>query len=158
MKRGKKSLPEGEKKRPITAHLDPDVYTYVQGVAAEGEVTVSEAVNALLRRASMHRDSERWWDVLGAQVERRIKAEVGGMSNRLAHLLARSALEATAGRELLRLEMTDRRADGSQENVQSAEQEVNALREIAWKYAVRDLKKPSQGIRELLEIEYDNER
>lgn len=98
----------------------------------------------------MHRDGGRWWDVIGPQIERRVASEVGQMSDRLAHLLARTALEATAGRELLRSFAGAVMTDGNPANKEAAEQAVNQWRDRAWKRAAQDLRKPSAELRELI--------
>lgn len=153
MKRGKKPIEESQKKRPVTAFLEPDVYERIKGMAAEEELTVSETINALLKRAVMHKDTGRWYDLFGPAIENRISREMQGMSNRLAHLLARTALESTASREMLtRFMLADMVGptgvySGQQDKAVTA---VKQVREQSWNHAVKDLKKPSEGVREIL--------
>lgn len=151
MTRGKKPIPDGERKRAISAFLEPDVYERVKGLAAEEDVSLSEAVNALLKRAVMHRDTGRWYDLFGPAVEAVIIREIRSMSNRLSTLTARTALEATAAREMVRNELMLTYAqmypDATPEEVR---ERVNAVRERAWSHAVADLKKPAQGVREII--------
>lgn len=147
--RGRKPKPEGTRKRPVTAHLDPDLHAALHAMVVEEEVTLSEAINALLRRAVMHRDTGRWWDLFGPSVEARIRAEVGGMSNRLAHLLARTALESAADREMLRRKIAAELVTSGY-SADEAQQMAQREKDRAWNYAVNDLKKPSAGVRELL--------
>lgn len=78
------------------------------------------------------------------------------MSNRLSHLLARTALEATAGREMQRRNLVVQAARDVGDQ-QQAEQIVNTIREQAWRYAVSDLKKPSAGVREILGLAPQNQ-
>lgn len=75
-------------------------------------------------------------------LERLVKSEMGKMSGRLASLLARTALEATATRAL------QLRVLGLQVNDQ---QEVTRLKDSAWKAAVGSLKDPTPALRESLD-------
>lgn len=75
-------------------------------------------------------------------LERLVKSEMGKMSGRLASLLARTALEATATRAL------QLRVVGLQVNDQ---QEVARLKDSAWKAAVGSLKDPTPALRESLD-------
>jgi hypothetical protein len=76
-------------------------------------------------------------------LERLVKSEMGKMSGRLASLLARTALEATATRAL------QLRVVGLQVN---DKQEVARLRDSAWKAAVGSLKDPTPALRESLDV------
>lgn len=138
-----KGKPAGElspRKEKITAWVDGDLLEKLKGIAAESDLTASEVVNALLRKAVMHSQSERFWDVAGAQLERRIKTEVSSLGDRLARLMARTALEAASTRELVTTDLLARHD----------REEVKVWREAAWKRAVDGVRKPSRAVAELL--------
>ena len=78
--------------------------------------------------------------LLGLAVQGVVKREVGRMSDRLAHLLARTALEAATARRLVFQLLTRHLTP----------EEARRLNQAAWTGSVDSLRKPAQGLRELL--------
>ena len=70
-----------------------------------------------------------------------VRREVGRMSDRLAHLLARSALESATGRRLLFQLLAE----------EFGQEEANRRNRATWTAGVQSMKKPAEGLREILD-------
>ena len=78
--------------------------------------------------------------LLSPAVQGVVKREVGRMSDRLAHLMARTALESATARRLV-FQLLVR---------QFTTEEARRLNQAAWTGSVDSLRKPTQGLREIL--------
>lgn len=128
----------------LTIYVSSDVAARIRGRAEQEGVSISEIGEQLLNRAVLERAESDWWAYAGARVSQVVREEVRGMSDRIALLLARSAIEAGMSRNLLTASLAEEKSrEVVQDWVSRAEQA-----------AVDRLKKPSQGVRELLGAEY----
>ncbi len=80
-------------------------------------------------------------EVVVPAVRASVRREVGRMGDRLAHLLARSALESAAARRVAFQLLAE----------ELGVEEANRRNKAAWKGSVESLKKPAEGLREILE-------
>ncbi len=86
----------------ITAWVDERTAGVLRALAAQHEISVSEATAQTLQRAVEDRAAEGiGTELLLPAVKGAVRREVARMGDRLAHLMARSALESATGRRLL---------------------------------------------------------
>lgn len=124
----------------LTIYVSSDVAARIRGRAEQEGVSLSEIGEQLLNRAVLERAESDWWAYAGARVSQVVREEVRGMSDRVAILVARSAIEAGMSRNLLTASLAEEKSrEVVQDWVSRAEQS-----------AVDRLRKPSQGVRELL--------
>jgi hypothetical protein len=94
----------------------------------------------ILERGLKERAETAGLGLLGPAVEAAMKREVGRMSDRLAHLLARAALESASTRRLV-FQILAR---------QLTAEDARRLNQAAWTSSVDSLRKPAEGLREIL--------
>jgi hypothetical protein len=128
-------------KTKVTTWVGRDVLRGLRDVAAAHHLTVSQVAAEILERGLKEQAETAGLGLLGPAVEGVVKREVGRMSDRLAHLLARTALEAATARRLVFQLLTRHLTP----------EEARRLNQAAWTSSVDSLRKPAQGLRELLE-------
>ena len=127
-------------KTKVTTWVGRDVLRSLRDVAAAHHLTVSQVAAEILERGLKQRAETAGLGLLGPAVEAAIKREVGRMSDRLAHLLARTALESATTRRLV-FQILAR---------QLTTEEARRLNQAAWTSSVDSLRKPAEGLREIL--------
>src|SRR5690349_11835177 len=98
---GPSNRPSVAKKTKVTTWVTYDAHRALRDVAAVHELTVSQVAAEILERGLRERAETAGLGMLGPAVESVVKREVGRMSDRLAHLLARTALESATARRLI---------------------------------------------------------
>jgi hypothetical protein len=126
----------------ITTWVDERTASAIKGLAAQHGVSVSEMCAQLLRR-EVEEDAAGGVgaEILLPAVRAAVRREVGRMSDRLAQLLARSALESAAARRVAFQLLAE----------ELGVEEANRRNQAAWRGSVESLKKPAEGLREILE-------
>jgi hypothetical protein len=127
-------------KTKVTTWVGRDVLRGLREVAAAHHLTVSQVAAEILERGLKERAETAGLGMLGPAVQGVVKREVGRMSDRLAHLLARTALESASTRRLV-FQILAR---------QLTTEEARWLNQAAWTSSVDSLRKPAQGLREIL--------
>jgi hypothetical protein len=126
----------------ITTWVDERTASVLRGLAAEHGVSLSELCARKLKASVEEHAGEVGTEVVVPAVRASVRREVRRMGDRLAHLLARSALESAAARrvafQLLAEEL-------------GVEEANRRNKKAAWKGSVESLKKPAEGLREILE-------
>lgn len=141
--RGRRPQAEGGAlaKVKITAWVDERTAGVLRALAAQHEISVSEATAQTLQRAVEDRAAEGvGTELLLPAVKGAVRREVARMGDRLAHLMARSALESATGRRLLFQLLAE----------EIGRDEANLRNRSAWTASVESLKKPAEGLREVL--------
>ena len=124
----------------ITTWVDEGTAKVLRGLAAQHGVSLSEVCARNLRRSVEDHAEGVGAEIVVPAVRAAVRREVGRMSDRLAHLLARSALESAAGRRVAyQILVGELGAEGARD-----------ANEAAWKGSVASLKRPAQGLREIL--------
>jgi hypothetical protein len=125
----------------ITAWVDERTASAIKGLAAQHGVSVSEIGARLLRRG-VEEDAGGGVgaEILLPAVRGAVRREVGRMSDRLAQLMGRSALESATGRRLLFQLLAE----------EMGQEEANRRNRAAWTASVQSVKKPAEGLREIL--------
>jgi hypothetical protein len=100
---------------------------------------VSQVAAEILERGLKEQAETAGLGLLGPALESVVKRQVGRMSDRLAHLVARTALEAATTRRLV-FQLLARHL---------TTEEARRLNQAAWTGSVDSLRKPAQGLREL---------
>jgi hypothetical protein len=126
----------------MTAWVDESTASTIKGLATQHGVSVSEMCARLLRRG-IEEDAAGGVgaEVLVPAVRASVRREVGRMSDRLAQLLARSALESAAARRVVYQLLVE----------ELGPEDARRANEVAWTRSVESLKKPARGLREILE-------
>jgi hypothetical protein len=124
----------------ITTWVDERTVSAIKGLAAQQGVSVSEMCAQMLRRGVEEDGGAAGMEVLLPAVRGAVRREVGRMSDRLAHLMVRSALEGATGRRLLFQLLAE----------EMGQEEANRRNRAAWAASVQSLKKPAEGLREVL--------
>ena len=124
----------------ITVWANPDVVDYINHEAASRSITRSEAANALLETAFVESRDLVGAELISVALRKKLDQEFAGLANRLANLLARSALEAIAGRYMAYQAVAQL----------SGEDQAKGTNRAAWNFAVNQLRRPSREFRELL--------
>ncbi len=128
------------KKTKVTTWVTRDAYQALREVATVHNLTISQVAAEILDRGLRERAETAGLGLLGPAVEAVIKREVCRMSDRLAHLLARTALESATARRLI-FQLLVR---------QLTLEEAKHLNQAAWTSSVDTLRKPAQGLNEIL--------
>ncbi len=125
----------------ITTWVDEGTAGIVRGLAAQNGVSVSELCALMLKRGVEEQAAGGVGvEVLLPAVRAAVRREVAGMADRLARLLARSALESAATRRVAyQLLVGELGAEGARD-----------VNEAAWMGSVESLKRPARGLREIL--------
>jgi len=125
----------------ITAWVDERTVGVLRALAAQHEISVSEVTAQTLQRAVEDRAAEGvGTELLLPAVKGAVRREVARMGDHLAHLMARSALESATGRRLLFQLLAE----------EIGREEANRRNRSAWAASVESLKKPAEGLREIL--------
>ena len=126
----------------ITTWVDEETVGIIKGLAAQNEVSVSQLCALMLKRGVEEQAAGGVGvEVLLPAVRGAVRREVAGMADRLARLLARSALESAASRRIsYQLLVGELGPEGAK-----------AANEAAWMGSVQSLKRPARGLREILE-------
>lgn len=125
----------------ITAWVDERTAGVLRALAAQNEISVSEVTAQTLQRAVEDRAAEGvGTELLLPAVRGAVRREVARMGDRLAHLMTRSALESATGRRLLFQLLAE----------EIGRDEANRRNRAAWTASVESLKKPAEGLREIL--------
>lgn len=125
----------------VTTWVDERTAGILRARAAQNEVSMSEACAQTLQAAVKEEAAEGVGaELLLPSVRAAVRREVGRMSDRLSHLMARSALESAADRRALYQILV-------REFGQEQAAEINRR---AWAQSVESLKKPAEGLREIL--------
>jgi hypothetical protein len=95
----------------------------------------------MLKSSVADRAGEVGVEVLLPALRGAIRREVARMSDRLAHLSSRGAYESAAARRLVFQLLTE----------EFGPEEANARNRAAWKASVESLRKPVEGLREILD-------
>ncbi len=128
------------KKTKVTTWVTRDALRSLRDLAAVHHLTVSQVAADILERGLKERAETAGLGLLGPAVQGVVKREVGRMSDRFAQLIARTALEsATARRLVFQLLVRQLTTD-----------EARRLNQAAWTGSVDSLRKPSEGLREIL--------
>jgi hypothetical protein len=125
----------------ITTWVDERTVGVVRGLAAQNGISMSEMCAEMLRTSVADRAGDVGVEVLLPALRGAIRYEVAKMSDRLAHLTSRSAYESAAARRLIFQLLVEEVGEG----------EANARNRAAWKASVESLRKPVEGLREILE-------
>ena len=129
-----------QRKKRVTLWVHPTEAQRLEQLAKVSGTTLSQMGAELLTRALADGDT-----LYAAQAQRAIEGvireEIQSFSERYAHLLARTALEAATTRRMLLNDLSSR--VGSEAAL--------SLNERSWQGSVESLKKPSEGVRSLLE-------
>ena len=128
------------KKTKVTTWVTTDALRSLRDLAVAHKLTVSQVAADILERGLRERAETAGLGLLGPAVEGVVKREVGRMSDRLAHLIARTALESATARRLV-FQILVR---------QLTAEEARRLNQAAWTGSVDSLRKPSEGLREIL--------
>jgi hypothetical protein len=128
------------KKTKVTTWVTRDTLRALREVAAAHHLTVSQVAAEILERGLKERAETAGLGLLGPAVEGVVKREVGRMSDRLAHLIARTALESATTRRLV-FQILAR---------QLTTDEARRLNQAAWTSSVDSIRKPAEGLREIL--------
>jgi len=125
----------------ITAWVDERTAGVLRALAAQNEISVSEATAQTLQRAVKDRAAEGVGaELLLPAVRGAVRREIARMGDRLAHLMVRSALEGATGRRLLFQLLAE----------EIGPEEANLRNRSAWTASVESLKTPAEGLREIL--------
>ena len=128
-------------REPLTLWIEPKSRKTLCDLAASRNLSVSKVAAAYLERAVNDHAESVGAELVVPAVEAAVRREVAGMSDRLARLQARTALEsATARRLLFNLLLASGYESG----------EARGLNDAAWQKAVESLKRPLEAIQEVL--------
>ncbi len=131
-------------KRKLSIWVEDDLADRIQAMAKVERLTVSQFGAQMLERSVTQWADNMGWDMVGIRVQDTVAREVGRMSDRLANLMVRAALESTATRAVVYNDrMRVARTDQEREDVKRANSQ-------AWTYAIDRLKSPVAAVAELL--------
>lgn len=125
----------------ITTWVDERTVGVLRGLAAQNNVSMSEVCAQMLKTSVAERGDEVGVELLLPAIRSSIRNEVGKMSDRLAKLMSRSAYEGAAARRLIFQLLTE----------ELGEEDANARNRAAWKSSVESLKRPVEGLLEILD-------
>lgn len=129
-----------EAKKKLTIWVKPRTDEYIRYQAQSKGLTVSEAADALLETAFREDSEISGAELISVSLKNEMRREFGGLSNRIASLLARAALESISTRYMVYQLIASTRG----------EPEAKSKNRAAWNYAVSQLRRPSQAFRDLL--------
>jgi hypothetical protein len=148
MARGKKPTESGSRKQRLTTWVKPDVEETLKAMAGAQRVTVSELAASILERGVKQDAEAVGLELILPAVERQVQRTGRYVANRLANLLARSAIDAASSRRLLYQLLVQ----------QLGEDKAKKLYQASWSAGVESLKKASEGVKELLGVDGDPNR
>jgi hypothetical protein len=138
----------GEKstrKQRVTAWVKPQIAETLAAMAGAQRLTVSEVAANLLEHSITQESEQIGSSLILPAVERQIQKTGRYIADRLANLLARSALDAASSRRLL-FQLLAR---------EFGEEKARQMYESSWNGAISSLRKPSAGVKELLGVDND---
>lgn len=125
----------------ITTWVDERTAGVLRATAAQHEVSISEACATTLQKALRDEAAEGIGaELLLPAVRGAVRREVGKMSDRLSNLMVRGALESAA----------QRRAAYQLLVQEFGREEAAKINREAWTQGVQSLKRPAEGLREIL--------
>lgn len=130
-----------EAKQKLTIWVKPRTAEYIRYQSQSKGVSISEAADALLETAFRDDAEISGAELISVNLKNEMRREFGGLSNRMANLMARSALESISARYMSYQLLRDARG----------EEEAKAANRAAWNFAVNQLKRPSAAFRELMQ-------
>ena len=128
-------------KRKLTIWVDESTDQRVRDLAAMHNLTLSETAGSYLESAIQAKAETLGMDLLTPIIEAAVRREVGRMSERLARLLARTALEAASTRRIVYNQLIRQGVDA---------ETAKAINDQSWQRSVESLSKPLAAIDELL--------
>ena len=127
-------------KKPMTIWVDPTVHKAVTSLAAAHHLSVSQvAANLLANAVDQHANTAGTQTIIPA-LEAAIDRAFRKNTDRIANLLARTGLEAASTRRMIYQQLHQSLGDETAKRISSS----------AWNASVESLKKPSEGVREIL--------
>ena len=133
-------------KQPITTWLRPHIYKHLQDLAGAKGLTVSTLAAELLEQRLKQHAESAGTELVVPVVEATVRRELSFVAERLARLLARSALEAATSRRLLFNVLI-------QEGL--TPQQAKTMNDAAWTRSVESLKQPLAAVQEVAEANYE---
>lgn len=127
-------------KTKLSIWVDESTASKLKRLATTERLTVSEFGGLLLTRGLTAHADGIVMDAAGARLERAVRQEIASMSDRLAGLTVRAALEAGAGRLMLYTTLAEQLGDDA----------ARELERDSWSAARDRLRRPSQSVQELL--------
>jgi hypothetical protein len=127
----------------VTGHIEPDIASAIEKLAAKRGVSVSSVVSEMLQKAVVVEASEWGESVIIPLLEEVIRKEISAGLNRLARLLVRVGLEAGTARSLIAHQLWA--VDGIDR------EQVRRLSDGYWSDTVRRLKTPIEDLPELIQ-------
>ena len=127
----------------ITTWVDEETAGIVRGLAAQNGVSVSELCALMLKRGVEEQAAGGVGvEVLLPAVRGAVRREVAGMTDKLARLMARSALESEASRRLVYQLLVE----------ELGTERARESNQVALVGSVERLQRPARGLRELLDV------
>ena len=128
------------RKTKVTTWVTLDAHRALRELAASHRLPLSQVAADLLHRGLREQAETAGLGLLGPALEAVVRREVSRMSDRVSHLLARAALEAATARRLL-YQLLIREVGA---------EEARRLNQAAWTGSVDSLRKPAEGLRDIL--------
>ena len=125
----------------LTITIAPSVSEKLRQKADANKVSLSSLVNTYLAAALKLEHDTAAAEVLGPELKTTIKKEVRDMSDRLAHLIVRGALDAGSSKQLLFQLLVK----------EFGVEKARAFKNTAWRISLEELRRPTEGIAELLD-------
>ena len=125
----------------IAVHLSPETFQALKAMAQAHRPPVGRMAAHKLEQAVQEQQDDVAVSLFLPAVEAAIRREVARAANRLAHLLARSALEVSTVRRLLYHELLQSGMDRGQ---------ARLLHDQLWYQSVQRLKQPLAEVEEIL--------
>jgi hypothetical protein len=127
-------------KKKLTIWVESPTAEAIEQLATAQRLSVSQISAALLTKALQDHAESAGLDLLLPALQETIKKEVFRMSDRLANLMVRTALESSATRATLMYDLNER----------YEKPWMSDVKKTSWKQAVDELQRPVEGLRELL--------
>lgn len=129
-------------KARVCISVSPELENLLKRQATEENISVSALASNYLELAIKTRQDLVATQLLGPKLQATIKQEVRSMANRLAHLLARTALTTEANRQLIFQLLVK----------EFGSETAFRYRDKAWEGSVEGLKKPLKGLVDILKL------
>lgn len=137
-------MPRGERRIGVYVYLEPEVAEALRRLAQAHRLPLSQVAARLLKEAMQREADTSTATLFLPAVQQTIRQEVGRMSHRLAHLLARTALEAATARRLLYHHMAYPTAP-------LPDSHLKEIHNQAWQLSVERLRQPLAELAAILE-------
>jgi hypothetical protein len=129
-------------KEKLTVWVEPEVANALRALAGSHRLSMSETAARYLRVAVQEKAEHAGVELVVPALEAAIDRASRRTADRLANLLARTALESAASRRMVfQVLVEEFGVDGAKE-----------ISGSSWNSSVDSLKKPSEGVRELLKV------